>query len=377
MTDEPHIPRVLHLYSSFDQGGKELRAVRLKTAFGDELSHTIVSGWPGKLGARELIPEHVLAAFPDDFPSIKGLPTPGRMATIAKAMKPFDLVLTYNWGAINAVMAHTTFCRRMDLPPLIHHEDGFHDDEAGQLRVSRNWFRRVALSRSHRLVVPSQVLETIALNAWRQPSEKVSRIPNGIATAKFGGAPSPEKSPVLKREGDRWVGTLAGLRPVKQLDLMARAFAGLPENWQLVILGEGLARESIQTAADDLGVSHRVHLPGAVVEPERVIGLFDIFALSSKSEQFPLSVVEAMAAGLPVAAPDVGDICAILAEPNRALLATPDDAKALAATLRTLADDPELRPQLGQANRERATTHFDEAGMIASYRALYWGAMGR
>ncbi len=375
MTSEAKVPKILHLHSTFAPGGKELRAVQLMNAFGDELSHTIVSGMPDQLGARDHISRGVNAAFPASFPSLTGLPTPGRMVAIAKAMKPFDLVLTYNWGAMNAVMAHTVFCDPLKLPPLIHHEDGFNEDEADQLKSSRNWFRRIALRRTHQLVVPSRVLEQIAHNAWQQPREQVSRIPNGIATAKFAGKADPKGFRVVKRTGERWVGTLAGLRPVKQLTMMVRAFAQLPENWQLVILGEGPDREAIKAVADDLEVSHRVHLPGAVTEPEKLIGMFDIFALSSKSEQFPLSVVEAMAAGLPVAAPDVGDIRTILSEPNRALIAAPDNVDALANTLDALAANPDLRAQLGAANRERAAEHFDETRMIASYRALYWGAM--
>ncbi len=375
MTSEAKVPKILHLHSTFAPGGKELRAVQLMNAFGDELSHTVVSGMPEQMGARDHIAHGVKADFPADFPSLTGLPTPGRMVAIAKAMKPFDLVLTYNWGAMNAVMAHTVFCDPLKLPPLIHHEDGFNEDEADQLKSSRNWFRRIALRRTHQLVVPSRVLEQIAHTAWQQPREQVSRIPNGIASAKFASKPDPSGFRVVKRKGELWVGTLAGLRPVKQLTMMVRAFAGLPENWQLVILGEGPDREAIKEAADDLEVSHRVHLPGAVTDPERLIGMFDIFALSSKSEQFPLSVVEAMAAGLPVAAPDVGDIRMILSESNRALIAAPDNMGALAEVLETLAIEPELRARLGKANRERATEHFDQGRMIASYHALYWGAL--
>ncbi len=375
MAKSQNLPKVLHCHSTFAPGGKELRAVQLMNAFGKELHHTVISGLPDQTGAREHIARGVKADFPEAFPSLTGLPTPGRLVAIAQAMKPFDLVLTYNWGAMDVVMAHRVFADALNLPPLIHHEDGFNEDEAAQLKSSRNWYRRIALARAHALVVPSQGLETIARDIWYQPEGKVQRISNGIDTAKFARKPKPGAFRVVKRAGEKWIGTLAGLRAVKQLPMLVQACAQMPEDWHLVILGEGPEREAILAVADELEISHRVHLPGAVSNAAELIGLFDIFALSSKSEQFPLSVVEAMAAGLPIAAPDVGDIKSIVAEPNRAFIAVPDDAAALSAMLEELIANTDLRKQVGAANRKRAAKHFDQAQMVAAYRALYWGAM--
>ena len=369
------VPKILHIHSTFAPGGKELRAVQLINAFGGDAEHTIVSSMPDQMGARDHIADGVKVEFPHDFPPLTGLPTPGRLVEVAKAMRGFDLVLTYNWGAMNAVMAHTVFCDPLELPPLIHHEDGFNEDEAEKLSTKRNWFRRVALRRTHKLVVPSRVLEGIASEAWQTPRARLQRIPNGIDTKKFAGKPNPSSIRLVKREGERWVGTFAGLRAVKQLPTMVQAFEQLPEEWQLVIFGEGPEREAIQAKADDLEVSHRVHLPGAVTNPHELIGMFDIFALSSKSEQFPLSVVEAMAAGLPVAAPDVGDIREIVSDPNKEWIASPNDPQSLGFVIEKLAESAELRASVGKANRERAQAHFDEAKMVETYRSLYWDAM--
>ena len=377
MANSQGIPRILHCHSTFAAGGKELRAVKLMNTFGDALDHSLVSAMPNEMGAKPHMSRGLKARFLTDFPSLTGLPTPGRLAAIAKAMRGYDLVLTYNWGAMDAVMAHTVFADAFDLPPLIHHEDGFNEDEASELKTRRNLYRRAALKHAHALVVPSQTLEKIALQAWAQPRSKVIRIPNGIDTSAFAKQPSPGSLRVIKRKDEFWVGTLAGLRPVKQLPMLVEACKDLPENWHLVILGDGPEKDAIRTAAERFEVSHRVHLPGAVDDPSSVIGLFDIFALSSKSEQFPLSVVEAMAAGLPVAAPDVGDVKTIVSEPNRSFIAVPGSAGPLAAMLEELAYDPELRRTIGEANREKARSRYDVARMVDSYRALYWGAMGR
>ena len=369
--------RILHCHSTFNAGGKERRAVQLMNAFGKAAEHTIVSSEPGALGARKLIDRRVTARFPTDFPSLQGRPTPGRLVTIARAMEGYDLILTYNWGAMDAVMAHTIFGERFGLAPLIHHEDGFNDDEATQLKSIRNWYRRAALWKTNTLVVPSQVLERIALSQWGQPRERIVRIANGIDTQAFAQKPDPSLLRVVKRKGEHWIGTMAGLRAVKQLPQLVEAIRDLPENWHLVIVGEGPEHAAIREAASRHEVDHRVHLPGSVSEPARVVGLFDIFALSSRSEQFPLSVVEAMAAGLPVAAPAVGDIASIVAKENQDYITEPGDVAALASALDELAGDPEGRAEIGAANRAKAHARFDESGMVETYRALYSGAMGR
>jgi L-malate glycosyltransferase len=370
--------RFLHLHSSFQAGGKELRCAALINAFGKGVSHTIVSAMPDALGASSAIAPAMDVSYPADFPALAGRPLPGRLRRLAQAMAGYDLVLTYNWGAMDAALAHAIFCRVMDLPPLVHHEDGFNEDEAAGLKTSRNWYRRIALARASALVVPSRRLEEIALRTWQQPRAMVQRIANGIDTAAYAGQPRADALPrLIKRPGELWLGTLAGLRAVKDLPALVRALAALPEPWQLVILGEGPEREAIGAEALRLGLAHRVHLPGFVADPAKAVGLFDMFALSSRSEQFPISVVEAMAAGLAIAAPAVGDVAAMVAAANWPFITVPGDEAALSAALLRLAGDAALRASIGAANREHARQNYDLATMVGAYRAVYGGAMRR
>jgi len=369
--------RFLHLHSTFDAGGKELRAVRLINAFGLDIAHSIVSAEPQSMAAAAHISKAVSVDYPDNFPSLAGFPTLGRLKRLAEAMRGYDLVLTYNWGAMDAVMAHTLYSQAFRLPPLIHHEDGFNSEEALKLKKRRNWYRQIALGRTAALIVPSQGLAKIAHDVWHQPASRIHRIANGIATGTYGKKPKADVLPgLIKRSGEHWVGTIAGLRAVKDLTLLVRAFSDLPEYWQLVILGEGPERAAIEAQAAALRIEHRVHLPGFVANPANAIGLFDIFALSSKSEQFPISVVEAMAAGLPIAAPAVGDIAAMVAPENARYIVEAGNEAALSDALASLASNPQQALKIGEANRVKARESFDEERMIARYRALYMAAAG-
>lgn len=349
--------------------------MRLMNAFGAAAEHVVLSAMPGQLAAREAIDSRVRAEFPANAPALTGRPTPQRLWRLSRYLRRFDLVLTYNWGAFDTVMANHLFGGA----PLIHHEDGFNEDEAETLKTRRNLYRRAGLAGALRLVVPSQRLEKIALRAWGQNPARVVRIANGIPVERFGHAPEPGAIPGFdRRPGEVVIGTVAGLRAVKNLPRLVRAFAAMAhKEARLVIVGEGPECEAIAAEARSRGVAARLLMPGFLAGPERWIGHFDIFALSSDSEQFPISLVEAMAAALPVVATAVGDVPAMVAPDNCPLIVDRDDEPAFAAALDSLADQPKLRRAIGAANRARAQAEYDERAMIAAYARLYGEAIGR
>jgi len=367
--------RILHCHSTFAAGGKEARSVRLINAFGDAAEHSILSGVSGQRGAAAGIGRGVAVSFPDDATALTGAPTPWRLWRLAQYLRAFDLVLTYNWGAFDAVMARRLFGG----PPLIHHEDGFNEDEAAKLDRRRNLYRRIGLPGAFRLVVPSQRLERIARSEWGQAAERVVRIANGVPAERFAKPPEAGVIPGFERRpGEIVVGTVAGLRAVKNLPRLVRAFAAMRNRiTRLVVVGEGPESERVAAEARASGIATRLLMPGFLADPARWIGHFDIFALSSDSEQFPISLVEAMAAGLPVVATAVGDVPAMVSDDNRPLVVDPQDEAAFAAALDSLADQPNLRRALGAANREKAVAEYDERAMISAYAALYGEAIGR
>ena len=370
--------RILHAHSTFSLGGKEARAVRLMNAFGGAAEHVVLSAMPAELSARHALSPSIRVDFPEDAPSLTGRPSPLRLLRLARYMRGFDLVLTYNWGAFDMVMARRLWSPVFGLPPLIHHEDGFNSDEAAALDPRRSLYRRIGLPAAARLVVPSQRLEAIARGEWRQTGGRLVRISNGIPVQAYSRPAAPDAIPGLERRpGEVVIGTIAGLRSVKNLPRLVRAFAAMRnKESRLVIVGSGPESERIAAEARACGVAGRLLMPGFLPDPASFVGLFDIFALSSDSEQFPISLIEAMAAGLPAVATAVGDVRAIVASDNLPMIVDPQDEAAFAAALDSLAERPDLRGAIGLANRKRAQSEYGEAEMIERYAALYREALG-
>jgi glycosyltransferase involved in cell wall biosynthesis len=370
--------RVLHIHPAFDAGGTSLRTASLINAFGRGVEHAIVAAELGAYGATEAIDRGIAITYPQSFPALTGMPTLGRLQRLAKAMRGHDLILTFGWGAMDAVMAHTLFGEFHGLPPLVHHEEGFGSDDLRAPKRTRTWYRRIAFARTSCVIVPSRRLETVACESWQLPAGKVKRIPTGVDTAAYGRTPKPDALPrVIKRPGERWLGTLGALTQDKNLPRLVRAFAQLPDEWQLVILGEGPEREAIRDEALRLEAAHRVHLPGHVADPAKIIGLFDLFALSSDGDDFPVPTVAAMAAGLAIVSANVGDVVEFVAEENLPFIAASGDDAALASALLALAKGEVLRRRIGDANRRRAKAEFDAKAAVAAYRATYAQALRR
>ncbi|MEG3150165.1 glycosyltransferase family 4 protein [Sphingomonas sp. ZT3P38] len=367
---------ILHVHAAFGQGDPAGRCVRLINAFGDRARHTIVSEQADQLGARDGIAPGIRYEIAQNAPSLTGGPSVARYEALARFMRRFDLVLTYGWGAIDGVMARRVFAKGM--PPLVHHEDGFDADEAAGQKIERIFYRRLALAAADALVVPSETLEAIALRSWKQPAGRVRRIANAIDTARYAAKPDPKAIPGFRRKpGEVVIGALAGLDEVKDLPALVRAAGGVSSRVRLVIVGDGPDRARILGAAEAMDMADRLHLPGFLPDPHRYVGLFDILALSSKSEQCPVAVIYGMAAGLPIVAPRIGDIARMVSDTNAGYIMDRSEVR-LRDALQALAGcAPAARAFVGAQNRVKAMAEYDESGMIARYTALYEAVMGR
>jgi glycosyltransferase involved in cell wall biosynthesis len=362
MTSVPHEEqrKILHVFSTFAVGGPQVRFCTLTDRLGPAWHHDVVA-MDGNTACRERVAPGVSIDFPGmDIKKGDTLGNVRRFAKTLRARRP-DLLVTYNFGAIEWALANL-FARR----PHVHIEDGFGPEERGRQLPRRVLLRRLVLRRAT-VALPSQTLWRIAIQTWRLPPARVRYLPNGIDLARFADGPKldwPGEGPVI--------GTVAALRAEKNLPRLLRAFALLRGDRpaRLVLVGDGPERPGLETLAATLGLGSSVIFAGHMADTSRAYRGFDVFALSSDTEQMPMSVLEAMAAALPVAATDVGDVAAMLADDNRPFVVRPDET-ALAGAFNTLLDAPARRVALGAANRARAQRDFDEAAMVRAYAALF------
>jgi glycosyltransferase involved in cell wall biosynthesis len=171
-----------------------------------------------------------------------------------------------------------------------------------------------------------------------------------------------------------FVGALRAEKNVGRLLRLLDAVRDLPA--VLAIIGDGPERPRLEAMAGRMQLADRVWFAGHCPDPAPAYAAFDLFALTSDTEQMPYSVIEAMAAGLPVLAADVGDVRTMLA-PSFAPFCTepPDDEAGLAAKLRRLIQDKKTRAAIGSANQSHARAHFGIGSMLGTYDRLFSGRL--
>ena len=323
---------------------------------------------------------HTVAALDGDVSATKEVLNQGAMnlAGCSKTRNPIravsrlyallgehqpDLVLTYNWGSIDAVVA--ALLRRI---PVIHTEDGFGNEEAVRQKRRRVWFRRAVLRQVHAVIAPSLTLSEAMRRVWRLPEEQIRYIPNGVDLKRF--------TPPLRsrnRSGEVVIGTVGQLRREKRQDRLVEAVAAIKTpRLRLLVAGDGKERDALCEKARGLNIVDRVEFLGAVSDPEQLYRKLDIFALSSSTEQMPMSVLEAMASGLPVLSTDVGDVKRMISDGNRPYVVGWD---AYAGALKRLVEDESLRWDLGANNRRKCEESYGLDRMVEQYERVYHSAL--
>ena len=142
-------------------------------------------------------------------------------------------------------------------------------------------------------------------------------------------------------------------------------------DFEALLVGEGPERVAVEEEVSRLGIESAVRLLGERIDVAELLRSADIFVLSTRSEGLPLSILEAMGAGLPVVASNVGGVPELVIDGETGILVPPGDPHSLGEAIKRLLEDPPLLRRLGEAGRARVAEHFDLAAVRQAHLDLY------
>ena len=304
----------------------------------------------------------------------------GKAGEVLAGLRP-DVVHTHQTGA---ALYLGPAARKLSPPaPVVHTIHGNHFRQAPGWRAALRvrLLTREAARYTDRFCCVSDEIAEAAGRWWTVPRRKLDVVPNGIAVD----LPADLPSPVAVREGlaiptgALVVGTVGRLAEVKRQDILIRALglltAAHPAT-RLLIVGDGPERPKLEALAADLGLTDRVRFAGYQPRPEVYLRAMDVFSLTSRSEGFPVSLLEAWRAGAAVAATAVGGIPAVVSDGTDGLLFPPGDPAAAAAAIGRLLGDPALRARLAAAGRTTLADRYSLDRMAAEYECRYRSLLG-
>lgn len=201
--------------------------------------------------------------------------------------------------------------------------------------------------------------------------EGLGDLPEGSLSVIYTGVATVDLDPPPRTTDDFIVGMLSRHDPVKGIDLAIRVVAALGDGYRLVVVGDGAERANLEALVAELGVADRVELRGWDDRARHVLGTFDVYLLPSRLEGFPITVMEAMQAGVPVVATEVGSIREAVEDGETGFVVPVEDVDAMAAAVRRLAEDPDLRARMGERAKEVGLEKFDAAAAVTAWEDVF------
>lgn len=244
-----------------------------------------------------------------------------------------------------------------------------------------SWKRRGAewlLARfTDHFVTPSQATRVNLIRTDRIPPSQVTVIYPGIDSRQL----DVEETPAIARyrlgvpAQGAVIGVLARLDPVKRHADLIAAFPQILQvapTTRLIFIGDGPAAPNLRRLVHETGVAEQVYFLGERRDIPRVLNALDLLVLPSQQEGLPNSILEAMAAGVPVVATRVGGIPEIVVDGATGLLVSPGDPMALANAINSLLRNPGDRRRMGAQGLARVEVHFTARRAAAELETLYW-----
>jgi sugar transferase (PEP-CTERM/EpsH1 system associated) len=370
-------PLIVHLVYRLDFGGLETLLVEcVNNLPADRYRHAVVCLTDYTVFAKKIRDPNV-ALYALHKPPGLGLSTHLKLWRLLRKLKP-AVLHTYNLAA--AEYAFTAALA--GVPVRIHAEHGRDAADPEGRNPRHNLLRRLLVPFIDRYIPVSADLARWLEKIVGIPAAKVQLIHNGVNTDKFhpdegrDGTTRPP-SPIPFSDDCFVIGTVGRIQDIKNHAGLVDAFLLLqqlvpePSRLRLAIIGDGPLLPLLKQKVSDAGLNQCVWLPGARSDIADIMRGFDLFVLPSLAEGTPVTVLEAMACGLPVVASRVGGLPEVVEENVSGLLVPPADANALAEALLSFHADPELAKQAGLAGRHRIERQYSVQAMLDDYAKLY------
>lgn len=361
--------KVVHIVPMLSPGGAERVVVHIATKLNRQRYEPAVISFTGRLGCdldhlleQAGIEVHYLGKHPGFDYRVYS-----RLRPILRACQP-DIVHSHLH-----VLYYALPC--LLLLSNIRMLHTVHNLAEREIEPWARWLQRYALNHG---VVPVAVGEEVALSLERVYGIKRCRvIANGIPTHCYAHPLTSRREWRVRErfgEDDVLFVCVARFASQKNHALLLKAFAKGPASdckAHLVLVGEGILREEMEEQAKNLGLARQAHFLGVRDDIPDVLGAMDVFVLSSDWEGNPLSVMEAMASGLPVVSTAAGGVANLVENAKEGFIVEPGDAQGLADSMAFLLRDRKARQSFGMAAARRAKENFDVSGMVHAYEKLY------
>ncbi len=359
--------RVLQLIDSLRIGGAEVLAANIAAGLAARGHACAVCGLGVSGGLAPMLQQHAIRDYCLAEPFGVSPTIMWRIAGIARRERAGVLV-THHFRQLFHAAASSFFLKTK----LIHIEHDYHfysDDPTSLKRLA------FLLKFVDSFVVVSSDIADWFCEQIPAAAEKIITIENGIDTERF--RPDPERRTAMRSscgidENAFVVGTCARLEPIKNIELLIDGFAGFKshhDNARLIIIGDGSLMPALQRRVKDLNIKESVLFFGLQSAVEQYLAMFDLYAITSHDEGMPLSVLEAMASGLPVVAANVGSLPRLVSD-STGILLEHSSAHALRTAMASLCRSAPSLTEKGLNARQLVLDRFSLQTMVERYQGV-------
>jgi len=365
--------RILYLVNSLEVGGVEVLVTRM-IAWIKAKGHSPSVICLDRLGAisQGLLQSGIPVCSLNRPPTLS-LQTAWLLAQQLRTEK-YDVLHTHNWGPfVYGVLSSCLTCS--DRVRHVHTQHSVPDDFR---KIRRLAGRVLGLGVDHWITVSEHVTDFLLQSKWCRDHRKLSKILNGVAIREEGaGLEGPHEQEGITEASIVCVGRLVEVKDHRTLLIAFKRVIEKGKRAILILVGDGPLRNELEALSQQLGIANAVRFVGYRSDVQEILQRGTVFVLSSLSEGNSVALLEAMAAGLPVVATDVGGNSEILEHEKTGLLVPPADPNALSDAILRVLDDPRLSKSLSQAAMNAVRQRYSFDAMMASYLRIYQGVRGR